>query len=301
MVSPAWPASTPDAGALLDYAERGEAAGLAPGPHFDPTWYAAVYGLDPGVSPLAHFLRHRSTAGFAPSPRLWGVAQRPARRTRRSVPGLAGCARPIRSARRRQISRLLAAAGLFDANHYQIVNNDVFESDLDPLAHYCAFGWRKTATRASISTRSWYLATNPEVIQLGVNPLLHYLLAGEAAERRPVVYFEPGWYRRTYGVPPGQSALAHYLAHRHTGTFSPNAMFDPVLVPGALRSKPASAPRSLCALPGGGHARRPSPSAQFDAAAWRTRRRGRRSRHFTRTLTPERDNPLIDFLLLHYR
>ena len=44
-----------------------------------------------------------------------------------------------------------------------------------------------------------------------------------------------------------------------------------------------------------------APSPLFDPAEWRARSRGRRTRHFTRMLTPERDNPLIDYMLTQYR
>ena len=43
------------------------------------------------------------------------------------------------------------------------------------------------------------------------------------------------------------------------------------------------------------------PSAGFDAVGWRRRRRGRRTRHFTELLYPDRDNPLLDYLLSSYR
>jgi hypothetical protein len=51
-------------------------------------------------------------------------------------------------------------------------------------------------------------------------------LLGEAKGYRPGLYFDPGWYRRTYGLPEGQIALAHYLAHRPTRRFSPLPLFD---------------------------------------------------------------------------
>lgn len=293
-------AGTPlETDALLDYAERGEAAGLAPGPDFDPAWYRAVYRLSADASPLAHFLQHREAGGFAPSPRLWGVARQAAPGAGDPfTPWLDGSGDPFERAA--PDAGLLEPAGLFDANHYQIVNNDVFDSGLDPLAHYCAFGWREGRNPNFYFSNSWYLATNPEVAPLGVNPLLHYLLVGEAAERRPVVYFDPGWYRRTYGVPPGHSALAHYLAHRHTGMFSPTPLFDPVWYR-AHCGRILHPRRDLFAhfLVAGMRADL-QPSARFDPSAWRARRHGRRSRHFVQTLTPERDNPLIDYLLAHY-
>jgi hypothetical protein len=72
----------------------------------------------------------------------------------------------------------------------------------------------------------WYVQTNPLVERLKINPLVHYILAGEIAGRRPVPYFDPPGYRATYRVPPDQLALTHYLAHRNSQTFSPTPLFD---------------------------------------------------------------------------
>ena len=40
----------------------------------------------------------------------------------------------------------------------------------------------------------YYLATNPDVAENGVNPFYHYILAGEQEGRRPVPYFSPKLY-----------------------------------------------------------------------------------------------------------
>lgn len=291
----------PDADALLDYAERGEAAGAAPGPLFEPVWYRAAYRLDPAQPPLAHFLQHRAERGYAPSARLWSVAQQAAPGQSADERFLAWHDMPADAAGRAAPDiAALASAGLFDANHYQIINNDVFESGMQPLAHYCAFGWREGRNPNFYFNTKWYLATNAEVARLGINPLVHYLLAGEAADRRPVVYFEPGWYRRTYGVPEGVSALAHYLANRHGGTVSPNALFDPVWYREHFGQRLHRRRDPFAQYLIAGMRADLPPSPRFDPVAWRSRRHGRRSRHFTQLLTPERDNPLIDYMLTQY-
>ena len=287
--------------ALLDYAERGEAAGLPPGPLFDPAWYRSAYPLGPGVSPLAHFLRHRFTPGVAPCARLWSVAHRPIPAEPGEDPFLPWLDSPADPAGQAAADIAeLAGAGVFDANYYQIINHDVFDSGIDPLMHYCGFGWREGRNPSFYFNAAWYLATNPDAERLGVNSLVHYLLVGEAADRRPVVYFEPGWYRHTYGVPDGMSALAHFLAHRHSGAVSPNALFDPAWYRAhcgrALHHRRDLFAHYLLA----GMRADLAPSPLFDPAEWRARSRGRRTRHFTQTLTPERDNPLIDYMLTQY-
>jgi hypothetical protein len=43
------------------------------------------------------------------------------------------------------------------------------------------------------------------------------------------------------------------------------------------------------------------PSPRFDAIAWRRRTRGWRSRHSKGLLHPDKDNPLVDYMLRTYR
>jgi hypothetical protein len=60
----------------------------------------------------------------------------------------------------------------------------------------------------------WYLARNPDVRLVGIQPLAHYLRYGEAEGRFPSPWFDPDWYRLAYGIPAEQSPLQHFLARR---------------------------------------------------------------------------------------
>ena len=64
-----------DVDALPDYAGRGEAQGLSPGPHFDPAGAALPAGWTTTFGPLTHFPRHRVSHGFAPCSRLRCLAR----------------------------------------------------------------------------------------------------------------------------------------------------------------------------------------------------------------------------------
>jgi hypothetical protein len=290
--------------AILDYAMRGERLGIGPGPHFDPAWYRTTYRLDDAASPLAHFLAHRASRAFAPCPRLWSVAHSPLNAASPSetdplLPFLTPGQDPAQGAA--PDIQLLRSAGLFDENHYQVTNDDVLSSGIDPLTHYCAFGWKEGRNPNFYFDSRWYTATNPEVARLQVNPLVHYLLVGEAADRRPVVFFEPGWYRRTYCLSPDVSPLAHYLAHRRTPQFSPNSLFDPSWYLTQCGEAPHARRDLFAHYLLAGMRTDVRPVASFDAAAWRRRTRGRPTRHFQRHLSPESDNPLVNYMLAHYR
>lgn len=69
----------------------------------------------------------------------------------------------------------------------------------------------------------WYLVRNPDVLRAGIHPLAHYLRYGEAEGRYPSPWFNPAWYRVSYEIPVGQSALEHFLTRRATGRFLPCA------------------------------------------------------------------------------
>lgn len=53
---------------FLHYIETGERENLQPSEHFDPQWYREIYGLDEQVSPLRHYLEHRSSGMVSPLP-----------------------------------------------------------------------------------------------------------------------------------------------------------------------------------------------------------------------------------------
>jgi hypothetical protein len=287
-----------DANLLTDYVEHGETAGIAPAPQFDPAWYRAAYVLGNGENALAHFLRNRRSGDVAPCARLWSLTPRAQADADPFLPFLTP--KDDVDAAAPDIA-LLACSGLFDANFYQVTNEDVFNAGIEPLAHFCAFGWKENRQPNFYFNLAWYTGTNPDLQRLRVNPLVHYCLVGEAADRRPVVYFEPGWYRRTYGLTPDESPLAHYLANRRTQKYAPNSLFDPAWYIAHCDEK-LHARRDVFAhyLVAGMHKDVP-PSAQFDAAAWRRRTRGRATRRFRHGQSPERDNPLVHYLLAHYR
>jgi hypothetical protein len=74
----------------------------------------------------------------------------------------------------------------FDAAFYLAANADVAAAGVDPLAHYCSYGWREGRRPSPTFDTSWYLATNPDVAASGVDPFRHWLVAGRAEGRLPL-------------------------------------------------------------------------------------------------------------------
>ena len=180
---------------LLHYLRHGDLEGRKPVGYFDPNWYRTAHDLAPDRLALRHFLPRRGTGRFAPCAWLY------------SVPFLAGwrdCAGrgddPFHfyleeMARTQQGAfpdlDLLTASGLVDPGYYLVNESDVGQAGLDPVLHFCRFGWQEKRMPNRYFDTSWYLATNPRVGRLGLNPLVHYVCEGEAANRRPVPYFDP--------------------------------------------------------------------------------------------------------------
>lgn len=289
---------------LLHYIRHGDHEGRRPVPIFDPAWYRATYEVTPQHLALSHFLEHRREGSVLPSPALYVVG-----RSEEAAAALAAGNDPFveftsptaGNAIAQAEQEAIADSGLFDPNYYLINSGDVLDADVDPVAHFCAWGWRERRNPNIYFDVSWYIATNPDVARLGINPLAHYALEGERAGRRPVVYFDPAWYRAEYSVASNASALAHYLKHRREQAYSPNPLFDPRWYYQRHREEIGPGRDIFAHYLHAGMSRDVQPSAGFDAASYRRSHMGRPSRLFPQTMTPDRHNPLAHYLLSLYR
>ena len=119
---------------------------------------------------------------------------------------------------------LLQRSGLFDGTWFAARNFDFADDAAAALPHWFRQGWREDRWPNAYFDPAYYRRTNPDAGD--TNPLVHYLLLGEARGSRPVPYFDPAWYRRQYDVPSHLSALTHFLERRFGGQVSPIAEFD---------------------------------------------------------------------------
>ncbi len=103
-------------------------------------------------------------------------------------------------------------------------------------------------TRTRCSGPRYYRQANPDVVAAGMNPLVHYVLAGSAEGRRPHPDFDPAWYRTQHGdlIPAGLDPLAHYVRTGwrlglapHAGWVPPAGPIDQCPLLGAPASEPA--------------------------------------------------------------
>jgi hypothetical protein len=181
----------------------------------------------------------------------------------------------------------IAASGLFDANYYLLNNPDVAEAGVDPLAHFCAVGWREDRFANPYFHPHWYRRTH--CLTPDAPPLEHYLAGGEAAGLRPCRYFDPTWYRRVQRLPDRASPLADYLARRRAQDVAPLPLFDPLFYCGHYRALVRPGRDPFLHYLAVGAARDLRPAAWFDVAGYRARRIGEGDRHGER-------NPLLHLL-----
>lgn len=95
------------------------------------------------------------------------------------------------------------------------------------LAQYLA-DWRGFASPHPLFDQAYYLQTNEDVRGGGHNPLLHFVLHGQAEGRKPNAYFEPLWYRQNNpdvanaGIPPA----LHFAMYGAIESRNPGPEFD---------------------------------------------------------------------------
>jgi len=123
----------------------------------------------------------------------------------------------------------IKASGLFDAAWYisTYPELDLATTD-DALADFVHRGWRAMRNPNEDFSTRYYLSQNPDVATVNLNPLFHYIVAGDRENRAPSPILDVVWYRATHGIAPGvETCLAHYRRNKHDKHISPTPLFDP--------------------------------------------------------------------------
>jgi hypothetical protein len=212
---------------LLHYLLYGDREGRRPIAFFDPLWYRKAFTVPESETSLGHFLRYRLDGTVRPVPEFDPIRYlrlHPDVAQRGQDPFL--CWQTGQADAPLDDYGIISVSGLFDPTFYLVTNPDVRAQDLDPLAHFCAYGWHEGRNPNLYFQLDWYISHYLSERRNETNVLCHYYLEGETQDMQPSRHFQPRWYAQTYGLPKWQSALGHYLAHRRTQIFSPNPAFD---------------------------------------------------------------------------
>ncbi|MDP9631999.1 UNVERIFIED_ORG: glycosyltransferase involved in cell wall biosynthesis/GT2 family glycosyltransferase [Ensifer adhaerens] len=77
-----------------------------------------------------------------------------------------------------------AAAPYFDSDFYLRTNPDVAEKGVDPLRHYLTQGWMERRDPSRNFSTAFYLDAYPDIVEHNLNPLIHYVISGRHEGRR---------------------------------------------------------------------------------------------------------------------
>ncbi|HUK10305.1 MAG TPA: glycosyltransferase, partial [Stellaceae bacterium] len=111
--------------------------------------------------------------------------------------------------------RLVAESDLFDADWYLRRHSDVLESGIDPVLHYLQSGAEQGKDPNPLFDSSWYQDRDREIDAPKRNPLVHFLTHGAAEGRDPHILFSCSWYlaRNPDVAASGVNPLLHYRRH----------------------------------------------------------------------------------------
>lgn len=80
----------------------------------------------------------------------------------------------------------------FDKDYYLAQYPDIAAGKIDPVKHYCIYGWKEGRNPHPDFSTIYYLEANPDVAEAGINPYWHYVIAGRREGRTAQ---HPGGYK----------------------------------------------------------------------------------------------------------
>lgn len=82
--------------------------------------------------------------------------------------------------------RVILESGLFDENYYLNSYEDIKQNNLNPLKHFCKYGWKEDRNPSKLFDTLFYLQRYKDIKDSGQNPLLHYIKYGQKENREIV-------------------------------------------------------------------------------------------------------------------
>jgi glycosyltransferase involved in cell wall biosynthesis len=79
---------------------------------------------------------------------------------------------------------ILLKSDLFSTYYYFSRYPDIWHANVDPIEHYCCYGWKEGRNPSEFFDTNAYLNDNPDVVNVGINPLIHYIRYGQAEGRQ---------------------------------------------------------------------------------------------------------------------
>jgi glycosyltransferase involved in cell wall biosynthesis len=89
----------------------------------------------------------------------------------------------LRKQRLRALGARIESSGLFDRDYYLKSNPDVRDTGIDPARHYLVQGWKELRDPSPGFSTAKYLLDHRDIAARGINPLAHYLEHGHSEGR----------------------------------------------------------------------------------------------------------------------
>lgn len=121
-----------------------------------------------------------------------------------------------------------AVAALVDSSWYLARNPDVVALGVDPVEHYLRWGAAEGRDPNPLFATEWYLARNADVAAAGLDPLTHFVQFGAAELRDPHPLFDTSYYVERYAdvATARINPLEHYLGWGAAELRDPHPLFD---------------------------------------------------------------------------
>jgi glycosyltransferase involved in cell wall biosynthesis len=170
--------------ALTHYLNYGWRQGLNPSGAFDTAYYLKTNPdvAEGAVNPLLHFVKHGRAEGRRTAcPPAEDIAPEP--------PSSATAPPPTAD----PVPADDPAGAFFDPAHYA-AQLDELPAGISLYRHFNEIGWKRRLDPSTAFSTGYYLDTNPEVAEAGINPFLHWVNYGRHERRPAVPYFQqPGY------------------------------------------------------------------------------------------------------------
>lgn len=205
---------------LVHYVRKGMAEKRMPMAYFDPIFYIESNPdvAKSSIDPVFHYCRYGWIEGRNPSPKFdvkWYI--------KNYLDG--NLVEPLSHYLREgrglgyatcpdMLDRLeIEESGLFDLEFYLATNPDVLASGVDPLKHYLDAGASEGRSPSVNFDSAYYIKNNPDAMTKGENPLLHFLRHGWRELRNPSPRFDIWWYWSNYLDPSVEDVnpLVHFV------------------------------------------------------------------------------------------
>jgi GT2 family glycosyltransferase len=114
---------------------------------------------------------------------------------------------------------------IFSPQWYLDTNGDVAESGLDPFEHFISFGFNEGRGATPLFDQDFYCRR--AAVPVRQSPLIHYLLVGGVQGYDPHPLMNNLWYRKfTPGVQKDQTILEHYCTYATHQSINPHPLFS---------------------------------------------------------------------------